>query len=206
MIKNIIIDWSGVINDNTINVYQAVLMIFKNHSVDPISYEEFRNQWQQPYMLFYNKYMPDLMHEQEQVEYTKAIASQPEPKAYPGIVDVLEKAKEQGKNIIILSGDPTEHVEKEIIRYGLENVFTDKYTLVHDKSLVMKEIMEKYNFKADETIFIGDTRHEVESGKSATVQTAAVTWGIDPEEKLKSVSPDFIIHNIEELKSLINDN
>jgi phosphoglycolate phosphatase-like HAD superfamily hydrolase len=206
MIKNIIIDWSGVINDNTRNVYQAVLIIFKNHGVNPISYEEFRQQWQQPYMLFYNRFMPYLTHEKEQIEYTEAIASQPEPSAYQGIVTILKKAKAQAKKIVILSGDPTEHVEKEIIRYGLEDVFTDKYTLVHDKSIVIKEIMDKYSFKADETIFIGDTRHEVESGKSARVQTAAVTWGIDTEEKLKTVFPDFIIHNIKELKSLINDN
>lgn len=206
MIKNIIIDWSGVVNDNTKNVYRAVLMIFKNHGVDPISYEEFRNKWQQPYMLFYNQYIPNLTHEQEQKEYTEAIASQPEPMAYPGIVDILKKAREQGKNIVILSGDPTEHVEKEIIRYELENVFTDKYTLVHDKSLVIKEIMNKHGFRTNETIFIGDTKHEVESGKSAGIQTAAVTWGIDTEEKLITASPDFIIHNIEELKSLINDN
>ena len=206
MIKNIIIDWSGVINDNTKNVYQAVLIIFKNHGIDPISYEEFRQQWQQPYMLFYNRYMPELTHGQEQKEYTEAIASQPEPSAYPGIVDTLIKAKEQSKNIVILSGDPTEHVEKEIIRYKLEGVFTDKYTLVHDKSLVIKEIMDKYSFNASETIFIGDTMHEVESGKSASVQTGVVTWGIDTEEKLLSAKPDYIIHNIEELKVLITDN
>ncbi|MFA6272051.1 MAG: HAD family hydrolase [Patescibacteria group bacterium] len=206
MIKNIIIDWSGVINDNTKNFYQVVLTIFRNHGIDPISFEEFRQHWQQPYMLFYNKYIPDLTHELEQKEYRSAIEKQPLPNAYPGISEILKVAKQQGKVIIILSSDFNEHIKKEILRYDLNDVFTDIYSNVHDKSLVIKQITEKYNFKLNETIFIGDTRHEVESGKSAAVQTAAVTWGIDPESKLKTARPDYIIHNIEELKSLINDN
>ncbi|MFH0767535.1 MAG: HAD family hydrolase, partial [Bacillota bacterium] len=107
MIKNIIIDWSGVINDNTKNVYQAVLILFKNHGIDPIPFEEFQRQWEQPYMLFYNKFMPNLSHELEKEEYAKAIEQQPEPNAYPGIVQVLKKAKDNGKQIVVLSGDPT---------------------------------------------------------------------------------------------------
>ncbi|MFH1534368.1 MAG: HAD family hydrolase [Patescibacteria group bacterium] len=206
MIKNIIIDWSGVINDNTKNVYQAVLILFKNHGIDPISFEEFQRQWEQPYMLFYNKFMPNLSHELEKEEYAKAIEQQPEPNAYPGIVQVLKKAKDNGKQIVVLSGDPTDHVQKEIKRYGLEGVFKDVYTFVHDKSSVIKEVVDKYNFNPEESIFIGDTTHEVESGKCANMKTAAVIWGIHTENKLKTAQPDYIIHNIKELDTIINGN
>ena len=204
MINNIIIDWSGVINDNTKNVYQAVLVLFKNHDVDSISFEEFRKQWEMPYMLFYNKFMPNLSHELEKKEYAKAIEEQPESKAYPGIVQILKKAKENNKSIIILSGDPSKHVEKEIKRYGLKGIFKDIYTNVHDKSLVVKKIINKYNFDPETAIFIGDTTHEIEAGKSANLKTAAVTWGIHLEEKLKTANPGYIIRDINELDSLLN--
>ena len=148
----------------------------------------------------------NLSHELEKEEYAKAIEQQPEPNAYPGIVDILKVSKNNGKEIVILSGDPTNHVQQEIMRYGLGGVFKDIYTNVHDKSLIIKKIIEKYNFELDKTIFIGDTKHEVECGKKARIQTAAVTWGIDTEDKLETSQPNHLIHNIEELKILINDN
>ena len=60
MIKNIIFDWSGLINNDFPAVYNAIMSIFEKYGVKRISSEEFKKEWVQPYMVFYNKYIPGL--------------------------------------------------------------------------------------------------------------------------------------------------
>ena len=53
--KNIIFDWSGVINDNWETTLLTANKLFKHFNVPEITSEEFRREWIQPFMLFYNK-------------------------------------------------------------------------------------------------------------------------------------------------------
>ena len=67
MIKNIIFDWSGVVNDSVENLLIVVNRMFAELHLNPISLLELKQEWEQPYMRFYNKYAPNLTLEEEQV-------------------------------------------------------------------------------------------------------------------------------------------
>lgn len=206
MVKNIIFDWSGVINDNTITIYKVVVKMFNELGVKEISFEEFRREWEQPYMVFYNKYLPDLTLEEEQELYKrnyKKIISENPPKTYPGLVNILKDFKGKGINMIVISSDLKETILEEINLFGLEDVFSEVNFNIHNKSQVIKEAIGRNRFNIEETIFIGDTTHEIESGKRAGILTGAVTWGFQKEDKLKSAKPDFIIHNLKELEGVV---
>ena len=69
MIKNIIFDWSGVINDSVENLLIVVNQIFAELHLNPISLMELKENWEQPYMRFYNKYAPNLTLEEEIAAY-----------------------------------------------------------------------------------------------------------------------------------------
>jgi phosphoglycolate phosphatase-like HAD superfamily hydrolase len=203
MIKNIIFDWSGVINDSVENQLVVVNKIFKSHGGREISLSEMKENWVQPYMLFYNRYLPYLTIEEEQADYRKAMQESPKSKPFSGIVEVLKNFKEEGVKMVILSSDFPETLLSEIDYFGLESIFSDIITNVHDKSESIHKLVEKNNFKREETIFIGDSNHEIEEGKKAGVKTGAVTWGYSPKEKLEALKPDFLINNLEELKLAI---
>jgi len=202
-IKNIIFDWSGVINDSVENHLCVANKMFEELGGPKISLEEMKENWVQPYMLFYNKFLPNLTLEQEEIAYKKAILQCPKGKVYLGIVDLLKDFKEKGIKMVILSSDLPETLFAEIKSFGLENIFIDIITHVYDKKEGLKELMKRNNFKKEETIFIGDSNHEVEEGKNAGVLTGAVTWGYATKAKLESLKPDFLINNLEELKTAI---
>ena len=61
MIKNIIFDWSGVIKDSAEDQLFAVNEVFQQFGAKKISLEELKENWVQPYMLFYNKYLPNII-------------------------------------------------------------------------------------------------------------------------------------------------
>ena len=206
MIKNIIFDWSGVINDDLIIVYNATMILFKERGAKEISLEEFKREWEQPYMLFYNKYLPKLSKEEVEVAFKKAhnIAISKYPsKPYSHIKETLQKFKKAGINMIVISSNFYETISSDIKEFSLNGLFNEINGEVHDKAEIIRETIGRNQFNPKETIFIGDTTHEVRAGKSAGTKTIAVTWGYQNEEKLKSSNPDFIIHNLEELESII---
>ncbi|MBI3888247.1 HAD hydrolase-like protein [Candidatus Nomurabacteria bacterium] len=203
MIKNIIFDWSGVIDDSVENHLLVVNEIFREFGSKEITLEEMRENWVQPYMLFYNKYLPSLTHEQEEAAFKRAILKCPKSKAYSGIVELLKVFKENGIKMVILSDNLAEIISGRIKSFGLEGIFIDMVTHVYHKLESIDELVKRNNFKKEETIFIGDSNHEVEEGKNAGVLTGAVTWGYATKAKLESLKPDFLINNIEELKEAI---
>jgi phosphoglycolate phosphatase len=207
MIKNIIFDWSGVINDDLYTVHKVVLAIFKKFKVKKISLEEFRKEWEQPYMLFYRKYgISGISREEEVVIYRslyEKISVKCPPRVYPKIKDTLTKFKEAGINMIILSSNLRKTILFDIEEFNLQGLFTEINSEIHDKNDGMQETLKRNSFNPQETVFVGDTTHEINVGKKAGIKTAAVTWGYNNEDKLKSANPDFIIHDLDELEKAI---
>lgn len=203
MIKNIIFDWSGVISDSFERHLLVCNEIFKEFGVREITLEELRENWRQPYMLFYNKYLPNITIEEENKSYERNIVKHPNVKPVSGMVDLLKKLKDKDIKMVVLSSDSNKTLLPEIVNFGLSDYFLDVVSNSHDKSKEIKELMEKNNFKLEETIFIGDSNHEIEVGKEIGIKTCAVTWGFCTKEILQSLNPDFLIEKVEDLEKIL---
>lgn len=204
--KTAIFDYSGVINDNREITYYTTSKVLEHYGAPAIAFEEFRQEWVQPYMLFYNKYLPQLTLKEERENYRifyQEVLAQHPLKLYPGIREFLRKVKDQGVNLMIISSDDKRNLAREIKIFGLEGLFTEIIAGMHDKTESLFKLIADYNLDVQQTIFIGDTVHEIEVGKKAGILTGAVTWGIDNEEKLRVAQPDYLIHNLEELKIIL---
>ncbi len=206
MIKNLIFDWSGVVNDNILATCEAINYVLGAHAVRYMTVEEIKATWIQPYMLFYRKFIPDLGIEKEKdlfyLGYKNAVQKNP-PCAFPGMVDCVKLFKEADLKLIIISSDHTDILLNEIDEYGLNGIFDEIYSDVHDKRLGLKEILEKNNFLPNETVFIGDSTHEIESGKSMGIMTCAISWGLQNADRLLAERPDFFASTVDEFKKII---
>jgi HAD superfamily hydrolase (TIGR01509 family) len=204
-VKNIIFDWSGVVKDAIESHLWIVNKIFKELGLKEISREELQKNWEQPHMLFYNKYLPNLTETEEEILYKKAILSNDCPKSKPivGICELIKKLKQRGYFLGVISSDLSETILPEIKDYGLENIFDEVVFLSTDKVASLKIMMEKFKLSPKETCFIGDSNHEIIAGKATGVKTIAVTWGINTEEYLKSKNPDFVVNRVKELEEIL---
>lgn len=201
--ENLIFDWAGVIGDNIQNVYDVAMIFFQMHGHSKITLEQFRETWDQPYMRFYEKYIPGVSLEEEFEVFRHEILKCPPTQAFVGVTNVLRELKESGKAMIVISGDIKETIIPEVMRFGLDGVFLEINHNIHDKVAVIEEIVVRNSFDPSATIFIGDTTHEVEAGKKAGTLTGAVTWGYMPEKRLTAAKPDMIFRSVDELKKLI---
>ncbi|HBA37024.1 TPA: hypothetical protein DCZ15_04110 [Candidatus Falkowbacteria bacterium] len=202
MIKNIIFDWSGVIKDSVEDHLFAVNKVFQFFGVRQMSLKELKEEWIQPHMMFYNKYLPALSSKQQTVVYKKAIMERV-PKAYQNIAVLIKELQANNIKMVVISSDLVETITSELVIFGLNGVFLEVISNVHDKVESVKSLINKYNFNKTETVIIGDTNHEIEVGKLVGISTVAVTWGFTSETRLALNSPNFIIHNLRELKNLL---
>ena len=53
-----------------------------------------------------------------------------------------------------------------------------------------------------ETVFVGDSRHDMESGRAAGVKTAAVLWGPFDRAHLEDLAPDYWLEKPQDLREL----
>jgi HAD superfamily hydrolase (TIGR01509 family) len=205
MFKNIIFDWSGVIKDALDAHLWVVNKIIVELGGQAISIEEFKKNWEEPYMNFWKNYYPELTYEEEHEMYSRFILSKecPESASYLGIVDLIKKLKQNGAYMIVLSSDFPETVLPEMKRFGLENIFSEVVTLVYDKKEKIGELMRAHSLKPEDTIFVGDSANEVKAGKSVGIKTLSVTWGLYSEEKLKLSEPNYLVNNIKDLEKVL---
>ncbi|MDD5040002.1 MAG: HAD family hydrolase [Patescibacteria group bacterium] len=202
-VQNIIFDWAGVISDNIQNVYDVAMVVFDTYKAPRISLEEFREAWDQPYILFYQKYLPNLTLEEESAIFHREILRRPPANPFPGIIDSIRALHHAGKYMIVISGDIKETIFPELKKFGLERVFNEIVYDIHDKARVIESAIQRHHLNRQETIFIGDTAHEVKVGKREGILTGAVTWGYKREQELLKEKPDYVFREIDELRQLI---
>jgi phosphoglycolate phosphatase len=87
--------------------------------------------------------------------------------------------------------------------YGLENVFSEIITDANDKLPPNQKIIKENNLNPEDTFFVGDSNHEIDVAKKVGIRSVAVTWGFTSEQKLRSRNPDYIVHDAQELESII---
>lgn len=205
MFKNVIFDWSGVVNDNAYAIYQTVLEVLSlKNSSQKISFEDFRKQWKQPYMDFYHKFLPNFSIEEQTILYKKILPKFEKDKLYPGMDKLIKKLLDQKIKCFIISSDYPETLFRQIDLFGLKKSFFKE--IIHssyNKSIDVKNLIQKYDLSPDKTIFIGDSNHEIESARENGIKSCAVTWGLSDENNLLPFKPDFMAHNLLELEKIL---
>ena len=199
-IKNVIFDWSGVVNDNSKAVHFAVNYILGKSNKPSSTYQYFRENWSANYMAFYEKHTPGLSREEQKELYLEALEKYGPVRAYPGIIMVIKKIKKNNINLFVCSMDPKVCLDPQLIDYDLNNIFTEIICEVKtNKQDELEILIPKHQLVPEETLIIGDTSHEIECGKAVGIKTAGVTWGIYTKKRLAKHKPDYIFENPQEI-------
>lgn len=203
MIKNIIFDWSGVINDNVDDFVEHVSEMFEEAGGQKISKNELREKWTQPYMNFYNLYFPEWTLDEQKARYQKNVSKFTTRHIHPGMYDLLSTLRDLNKKIYLITGDSAITLNQELDEYDVRDYFDKIIFDSHDKIDDLKELMTSEKLNIEQTAFVGDTIHEVECSKIAHITSVAVTWGMNSVERLKEARPDHLVGSIDELNRVL---
>lgn len=119
---------------------------------------------------------------------------------YPGIVDMLGELKASGFKIAVLSNKP-DFATNDVVG----TIFgKDTFDLVRGavEGVPLKpapdavyDIMSALGAAPEETVFVGDTKVDIETGKNAGLYSIGVLWGFRDEAELSEAGADVIIDN-----------
>ncbi len=117
-----------------------------------------------------------------------------------GIIDVLNKLKENGFEICIISSNFKETI-KEYLEINNINIFNAIYSSknIFGKHHVINRFLKKYNLDRKDVLYVGGEVRDIISCKKIGVKIASVLWGWDSCELLSKEKPDFIANNPAEL-------
>jgi len=125
-----------------------------------------------------------------------------ETKLYPSVQMVLEHFKDRKQAVIT---NKPEGFSNEILR-GL-NIDSYFFRVIGgDQKFPKKpapepvlEIVQSAGVRLNETVLVGDSAIDIETGRNAKVKTIAVTYGFSHTHEIERSKPDFVLNNLAEL-------
>ena len=128
-------------------------------------------------------------------------------KPYEGVVDEIRRLKQAGKRLGVVTSKLRDGALRGIRISGLDEAFEvvvgcdDVTNFKPHPEPVLKAVAELRVNGAD-TVFVGDSPHDMECGRAAGVQTAAVLWGPFDRLQLEDLSPDYWLEKPDDLRQL----
>jgi phosphoglycolate phosphatase len=122
---------------------------------------------------------------------------------YPGVREVLDRLRDSGVRMAVLTNKPVRFSQAIIDGLGLQEHFCRVYggnSFEQKKPypIGIETLLTECGATRDETLMVGDSSVDVQTARNAQVKVCGVTWGFQPET-FAECPPDFLIHRPEEL-------
>ena len=205
MIRNIIFDWSGTLVDDLPAVWQASNFVFRQAGVPEMTLEEFRAEFCLPFTNFYDRYTPHVPMAQLEVWFHGHFRQcQASVVALPHARRFLEFCRGKSLRTFLLSSVHHEHFATQTATTGFHDFLDHPYVDVWDKRAKIREILAAHNLRPEETLFIGDMQHDIETARHGGVLSCAVLTGYNRLDQLRASRPDLIVEHLGELLSILD--
>lgn len=207
MIRNIIFDWSGTLVDDLPAVWKATNIVLAQSGRPEMSLEEFRAEFSLPFTNFYNRHTPHVpLPQLEDWFHSHYREIQDSVLELPHAREFLEFCRGRGLRMFLLSTIQREHFLVQSRVTGFDAFLDRAYTGVLDKREKIHDILAENRLVPDETLFIGDMQHDIETSHHGGIHSCAVLTGYNTLEQLRGAKPDLIVEHLGELRRVLEQN
>jgi pyrophosphatase PpaX len=128
-------------------------------------------------------------------------------KPYEGVVDEIRRLKDSEKLLGVVTSKLRDGAMRGLRISGLDEAFDvvigcDDVTHSKPHPEPVLKAVDELGAQPTETVFVGDSRHDMESGRAAGVKTAAVLWGPFDRPHLEDLFPDYWLEKPVDLREL----
>lgn len=204
MIRNIIFDWSGTLVDDLPAVLAATNHVFVQAGVPEMSLERFRAEFCLPFTRFYERHTPHLpMAQLEEWFHGRFREVQHSVTPLPHALEFLEFCRAQGVRTFVLSTVHRDHFAEQNSRTGFAPFLERPYVEIRDKRQKIHEILAENALRPEETVFIGDMEHDIETARHGGIGSCAVLTGYNRLSQLEAARPDLIVEHLGQLREIL---
>lgn len=202
-VTTIIFDWSGTLSDDRQMVYQANMLIRRQHGKPLEDFESFLATIKMTAPEAFAALGIPGTDEELQELYEKTLCRVKEqgihPVAYSDADATLSHLTSSGVRTAVLSSHPKDHVRSEAQMFGLEGHFHHIVGDSQDKAAGIALVAERLGSNKSETIYIGDTVYDIRAAKSAGVASAGIATGYMNPVRLMMEEPDMLFYSLADL-------
>ena len=127
---------------------------------------------------------------------------------YPGLLEVLEQLKASGYELGIVTSKSDWLAERALDHLGMRSLFSVLVgcdTCVNHKPHPepVERALALMGADAAQAVYVGDSPHDMRSGRAANVRTLGVTWGAFGREELVAGGAQLVIDTVPELRAAV---
>ncbi|MFX1574687.1 MAG: HAD family hydrolase [Promethearchaeota archaeon] len=128
---------------------------------------------------------------------------------FEGIDTLIDKLFNKNLKLAIFTNNKSAYAEEILDKFNLTKYFGtivgfNDVTEVKPNPEGIIKILDVWNIKPSEAIFIGDMTTDIEAGKASKVKMICVASGLAQKETLLQHEPDILVNNTKELIDLFN--
>jgi phosphoglycolate phosphatase len=209
----ILFDFDGTLFDSKIGILNAVKYAMTLEGITEFDDETLEAFIGPPLHYSFQKHynICDDKLDETIVTFRKYYAKQgyKETDVYPGVIEMLDALKAQGKTLAIATAKPTKYAKQILEIFEMTHYFDSiqgsltKGELFPKDRIIGTVIKELDLFDTEDCIMIGDTIYDIKGAQAHNMRTIGVTYGYGKEKDLKDARANKIVHSVEELKALL---
>jgi phosphoglycolate phosphatase len=204
MFRALIFDWSGTLVDDMGPTLDATNAVLGRFGKAPMSWEEFRSRFRLPYSEFYEEVLPGVPLEELEDHFRAGFRESGQSvRPLEGTVEFLEWCREKGVRMFVLTSMDAVEFASQVTAFGFEDHFEQTYAGVLDKRLLIHQILETHGLDPEQTGYVGDMVHDIETALHGGVVPVGVLSGYDGSARLAAAGPRFLLSCVKSLHAML---
>ncbi|HIN19765.1 MAG TPA: HAD family hydrolase [Candidatus Marinimicrobia bacterium] len=210
-LKHIIWDWNGTMLDDRWLTIAAINIVLARRNMAELTEDRYLQLFTFPVIEYYRRLGFDFDKEPFSVSGSEFIneynARAFEPQLHDGIIDLIAELNENGVSHSILSASSQKILNKLVKHHNINHYFIavlgqDNH-YAYGKIETGKMWINKLDIAPKNTLFIGDTEHDLEVANAIGSHCALLSWGHSSTERLENRGIN-VFDAMSDLKSWIN--
>ncbi len=129
--------------------------------------------------------------------------------AFPGVLDTLTELERRGHPMGVVTSKSNEMMDKGLTYVGLDRfmqtrIGMDSCRIHKPDPTPVRLALEELGYLPNESVFVGDSPHDILSGNGAGVVSVAALWGPFTREQLEPSRPSVYLEHVEDLPALLD--
>ena len=127
---------------------------------------------------------------------------------YPNVLTTLAMLKQHNIPMALVTNKPSQFVAPLLKQLGINHYFN---TLIGADDVIIKKphpapiylVLSQLGLRAEEFLFVGDSRNDIEAAKAAHCPTAAMTYGYNYGKPITLSQPDYVLDDFADILPII---
>lgn len=216
--KHIVYDWNSTLFDDVGAIHGCTNRLLESVGFSPVSLDFYQERYEVPFQKLFSNLGLDATQIELVGKAQKSFHDHYEPEAAKadlrdGAREILDHAQSCGIKNYILSNHLVEPISIQLRRLGINHLFSEILAYA-DRSTQFKDMtkgerLRRFRASAgishEPTVIVGDSIEEIEIAREQGFISVALTGGCVSERRLREANPDYLIHSLWELPSVLRE-